>query len=330
MFGSEMLTLFAAFALFHVTNAVIAPTVELNDGNKIPLLALGTGRGTAKESESVDQVRQAVYWAIEAGYRHIDTAAIYFDEEQVGKGIAQAIADKLVTRNELFVTTKLWNDRHRQEQVVPALKESLQKLGLDYVDLYLIHFPVATKSDGSLDNVDYIETWKGMEKAKGLGLTRSIGVSNFNASQIERLIAHSTICPAVNEIEVNPTLTQVALINYLQLKNIIPMGYSPFGFLVSRSKENAPPPRADDPALVKIAQKYGKTTSQVVLRYLFDRSIIPIPKSTNKDRIKQNIDIFDFSLTNEEVATINRFNKNIRVINPVDWKNSPYYPFVEY
>ncbi|XP_022115229.2 aldo-keto reductase AKR2E4 [Pieris rapae] len=316
--------------LFQVACAVIAPVIELNDGNTIPVVALGTGRGTAKESESVDEVRQAVYWAIKAGYRHIDTAAIYFDEEQVGQGIAQAIADKLVSRGDLFITTKLWNDKHREEQVVPAVKDSLKKLGLDYVDLYLIHFPVATKADGSPDNVDFTETWKGMEQAKSLGLTRSIGVSNFNMSQIDRLLSTAKIWPAVNEIEVNPTLTQEHFISYLQSKGIVPMGYSPFGFLVSRKTESAPPPRADDPALVKMAQKYGKKTSQIVLRYLIDRSIIPIPKSTNENRIAQNIDLFDFSLTKDEIATINRFNKNIRVINPVDWKDYPNYPFVDY
>ncbi|XP_038213375.1 aldo-keto reductase AKR2E4-like [Zerene cesonia] len=323
-------TLAAFVLLFHISTAVLAPTVLLNDGHRIPVVALGTGRGTAKESESVDQVRQAVYWAIQAGYRHIDTAAIYFDEEQVGEGIAKAIADKLVTRDELFITTKLWNDKHRTEQVVPALRESLKKLGLDYVDLYLIHFPVSTKEDDTLDDVDYLDTWKGMEQAKQLGLARSIGVSNFNASQINRIVQNSKIWPAVNEIEVNPTLTQEDLISYLQSLRIVPMGYSPFGFLVSRKTENAPPPRADDPALVKMAQKYGKTTSQIALRYLIDRGVIPIPKSTNQQRIAQNIDIFDFSLTKDEVNTINKFNKNVRVINPVDWKASPYYPFGEY
>ncbi|CAG4932203.1 unnamed protein product [Colias eurytheme] len=126
-----------------------------------------------------------------------------------------------------------------------------------------------------------------MEQAKQLGLAKSIGVSNFNASQIDRIVKNSKIWPAVNEIEVNPTLTQIDLISYLQSLRIVPMGYSPFGFLVSRKSDNAPPPRADDPTLVKMAKKYGKTTSQIALRYLIDRGIIPIPKSTNSSVLRR-------------------------------------------
>ncbi|CAH2093614.1 unnamed protein product [Euphydryas editha] len=312
-----------------LTVASNAPCIELNDGNKMPVVALGTGRGTATESAPVDEVRHSVYWAIEAGYRHIDTAAIYFDEPQVGQGIADAIANNLVTREELFITTKLWNDKHRREQVVPALKESLKKLGLDYVDLYLIHFPISVKEDGSPDNVDYLETWQGMEDARELGLTRSIGVSNFNTTQIDRLIANSKVRPAVNQVEVNPTNTQERLVTHCQERGVAVMAYSPFGFLVSRKNPDAPPPRVDDPVLVEMANKYKKTTSQIVLRYLIDRGLAPIPKSTNKKRIAQNIDLFDFSLTPEEVQQINKFNKNVRVIHPKFWKDYPNYPFWE-
>ncbi|CAH0713575.1 unnamed protein product, partial [Brenthis ino] len=309
-----MRTLYIAVLFFGSTLGGKAPCIELNDGNKMPVVALGTGRGTASESAPIDEVRLAVYWAIEAGYRHIDTAAIYFDEPQVGQGIADAIANNLVTREELFVTTKLWNDKHRKEQVVPALQESLEKLGLDYVDLYLIHFPKAEKADGSPDDVDYLETWQGMEEAKELGLARSIGVSNFNASQIDRLVSNCKIWPAVNEVEVNPTLTQEELVGHCQELAIAVMAYSPFGFLVARNVPNAPPPRVDDPILVEMANKYGKTTSQIVLRYLIERGLTPIPKSTNRNRIAQNIDLFDFNLTDDEVYEISKFNKNIRVI----------------
>ncbi|XP_045770624.1 uncharacterized protein LOC123871092 [Maniola jurtina] len=292
--------------------ATQAPCIELNDGNKMPIVALGTGRGTASENAPLNEVRQAVYWAIEAGYRHIDTAAIYFDETEVGQGIQDAINNNLVTRDQLFVTTKLWSDKHRQQQVVPALKESLQKLGLDYVDLYLIHFPIAVKEDGSFDDVDYLETWRGMEEARALGLTRSIGVSNFNASQVDRIITNSRVWPAVNQVEVNPTLTQEALVTHCQELGVAVMAFSPFGFVVSRKRPDAPPPRADDPVLVQMANKYKKSVGQIVLRYLIDRGLVPIPKSVNKKRLAENIDLFDFSLTKEEVQLINRFNKNKR------------------
>nr|ATJ44502.1 aldehyde reductase 7 [Helicoverpa armigera] len=317
---------------FFGINAVLAvvaqaPCIELNDGNKIPVLALGTGRGTAKETETLEDVRNAVLWAIEAGYRHIDTAAVYDDEEQVGQGIADAIAKGIVTREQIFVTTKLWNDKHARDQVVPALRESLKRLGLDYVDLYLIHFPVSTKSDGSPDNIDYLDTWKGMEEARQLGLTRSIGVSNFNLSQIDRLVANCQVRPAVNEFEVNPTLTQEPLVSHCHSLGIAVMSYSPFGFLVSRKRDDAPPPKYDDPTLGAMAAKYGKTPGQIVLRYLIERGLIPIPKSTNKKRLAENINIFDFQLTEDEVATISRFNKNTRVISIDAWKDYPNYPF---
>ncbi|OWR54929.1 aldo-keto reductase 2E [Danaus plexippus plexippus] len=310
-----------------VTTAAKAPCVELNNGVFMPVVALGTGRGTASESAPLDEVRQSVYWAIEAGYRHVDTAAIYGDEQQVGEGVAQAIANGLVTREEMFITTKLWNNRHRRDQVVPALKESLSKLGLDYVDLYLIHFPIAEDDEGSVLNTDYLETWKGMEDAKDLGLARSIGVSNFNASQISRLVSNSRIWPVVNEVEVNPSLTQEPLVKHCQSLGIVVMAYSPFGFLVSRNRPDAPPPRVDDPALVQMARKYNKTTGQIVLRYLIERGLVPIPKSTNQKRLAQNIDLFDFSLTKEEIALISRFNKNVRVIDFADYKGHPYFPF---
>ncbi|XP_069356731.1 uncharacterized protein [Maniola hyperantus] len=273
--------------------ATQAPCIELNDGNKMPIVALGTGRGTASENAPLNEVRQAVYWAIEAGYRHIDTAAIYFDETEVGQGIKDAIDNNLVTREQLFVTTKLWSDKHRQQQVVPALKDSLQKLGLDYVDLYLIHFPVAVKEDFSFDDVDYLETWRGMEEARALGLTRSIGVSNFNASQVDRIITNSRVWPAVNQVEVNPTLTQEALVTHCQELGVAVMAFSPFGFVI-------------------------------------DRGLIPIPKSVNKKRLAENIDLFDFSLTKEEIQLINRFNKNKRVIDFDEWKDYPYFPYGEY
>ncbi|XP_059049672.1 aldo-keto reductase AKR2E4-like [Achroia grisella] len=292
--------------------ATEAPYLDLNDGNKIPTVALGTGRGTAHGS-SVDEVRDAVLWAIEEGYRHIDTAVLYEDEVQVGQGVADAIAKGLVTREQVFITTKLPNDKHAREQVVPTLKESLAKLGVDYVDLFLIHFPLATKSDGSPDDIDYLETWRGMEDAKQLGLVKSIGVSNFNIEQIDRVLAEGKVKPAVNQIEVHPAHTNEELVIHCQNKGITVMAYSPFGFLVPRRYAGAsppPPPQIDNPTLVKIGEKYGKSTGQVVLRYLIDRGLIIVPKSTNKQRIAQNINLFDFKLTQEEVATINKFNKN--------------------
>ncbi|CAH2052456.1 unnamed protein product, partial [Iphiclides podalirius] len=322
-----MAPLVSAFTVLTMVYMVAAgsqvPCAELSDGNLMPIVALGTGRGTAKESESVDEVRKAVFWALEAGYRHIDTAAVYEDEEQVGQGIAEAIDKNIITRDNIFVTTKLWNDNHRREQVVPALRESLKRLKLEYVDLYLIHFPVSTKEDGSPDNVDYLETWQGMEEAKALGLTRSIGVSNFNIEQLQRLLANSRTRPVVNEVEVSPTFTQEPMVSFCQANGIVVMGYSPFGFFVGRESAM----NLDKTTLLKIAEKYGKSFGQVILRYLIQRGVVPIPKSTNQRRIAENIDLFDFSLSEDEVATISQYNRNTRVIHPVEWKDYPFYPF---
>ncbi|XP_014363174.2 uncharacterized protein LOC106714606 [Papilio machaon] len=305
-----MYLVFAVLSLIYIAGASRAPCVELNDGNLMPIVALGTGRGTAKENESVDEVRKSVFWALEAGYRHIDTAAVYDDEEQVGQGIAEAIQKNIVTREDIFVTTKLWNDKHRREQVVPALQESLRRLGLDYVDLYLIHFPVSTKEDGSADSVDYLETWKGMEDAKQLGLVKSIGVSNFNIEQLQRLMANSYTRPVVNEVEVSPTFTQESMVAFCRQNGIVVMGYSPFGFFVGRDSTT----QIDKSALLQIADKYGKSFGQVILRYLIERGVVPIPKSTNQKRIVQNIDLFDFSLTEQEVALISGYNTNKKTL----------------
>ncbi|KAL0867913.1 hypothetical protein ABMA27_008592 [Loxostege sticticalis] len=310
-------------AIFDITSAAVAPTTTLNDGRQIPILALGTYGGNG------DKMRQTINWAVEAGYRHIDTASIYENEAAIGQGIADVIARGLVKREDLFVTTKLWNDRHARDQVVPALKESLARLGLDYVDLYLIHFPISSEADGTDSYIDYLETWKGMEDAKKQGLAKSIGVSNFNSQQIKRIIDNSEIPPAVNQIEVHPAHTRERLVANCHSMGVVVMAYSPFGFLVPRESSAAPPPQANDPTLVRIAQKYGKTTNQIVLRYLIERGAIPAPKSTNKDRLKANIDIFDFQLTPEEVATISKFNVNKSIFDYDTQKNHPYYPFTE-
>ncbi|KAF9812575.1 hypothetical protein SFRURICE_014434 [Spodoptera frugiperda] len=266
----------AFFALFHVISGLAgkAPTKTLNDGNQIPMLALGT-----YGFDDIPRMRQAVNWAIEAGYRHIDTAALYENEEEIGKGISDVIKQGLVKREDLFITTK----------------ESLSKLGLEYVDLYLIHSPEASN---------------GMEEAKKLGLARSIGVSNFNTEQIDRIIKNSLIVPAVNQIEVHPSNSQEEAVKDCFERNIAVMAYSPFGFFVSRGQGGRP--GKDDPKILNIARKYNKSVTQVVLRYLLDRDLIVLPKSTKRHRIEENINVFDFHLTPEEMAVMKSFNTNTR------------------
>ncbi|XP_046972643.1 aldo-keto reductase AKR2E4-like [Vanessa cardui] len=168
----------------------------------------------------------------------------------------------------------------------------------------------------SSNNHDYLDVWKGMEDMKRLKLARSIGVSNFNSSEINRILVNSDTVPSVNQIEINPTYTDLELVAYCQSLNITVLSYAPFGFMVPRPFVNNPTNSTfEEPVLVKLAKKYGKKTNQVVLRYLIDRGTIPIPKSVNKERIKSNIDVFDFSLTSEEIYSINELNENAKVYN---------------
>lgn len=301
-----------------------APRIVLNDGNKIPAMGLGTFLGFDENGLKPVGERESelsATWALNSGYRLIDTAPIYKNEDQIGL----AVRNSGLPRDKVFIVTKL--DIHEQRTVIPALKKSLKRLNMSYVDLFLIHFPIAFKPDSDeYDVVDYLDTWKGMEEAKRLGLTKSIGVCNFNTSQLVRLMANSEIKPAVLQVEINLNLAQNQLLNFARNHNITVMAYKPFGSLFSSSSE-PPPPRTNDPLLVSLVKKYGKTAPQITLRYLIQRGVIPIPKSVNKERIEKNVDVFDFELTSDEMGTLDKFNKDYRTVWPSFWQDHPYYPF---
>ncbi|KAG6451554.1 aldo-keto reductase AKR2E4 [Manduca sexta] len=323
---------FVFFFVFSVRGDNKVPVVKLNDGKEIPGFGFGTWLGFGKrawtDNPSDDAVQKSVEWAIDAGYRHIDTAYIYFIEDQVGRAIENKIKQGVVKREDLFVTSKLWNTFHAKEAVVPAIKDSLKKLKLDYLDLYLIHWPVAQHANESLADIDYLETWQGMIEALNQGLTRSIGLSNFNEKQIERVISNSNVKPAALQVEINLNLQQPSLLSYCKNQQIAVVGYTPFGALFPhRAPADAPPPRVDDAALVEIAHKHKKTVPQIVLRYIMDLGVIPIPKSLTKSRIEENFQVFDFSLTDQERATLRTFDKSYRIIPVKNWIESPYYPF---
>ncbi|KAJ8704720.1 hypothetical protein PYW07_011908 [Mythimna separata] len=315
-----------------VTRPGVAPLIELNDGKTIPSLGLGTWLGFTKSGDRVpvndDSVQKAVELAIDAGYRHIDTAAVYSTEEQVGAAIKKKIEEGAVARGDLFVTSKLWNNNHAKSAVVPALKESLARLGLEYLDLYLIHWPIAQTEHSAYADIDYVETWQGMMDAQAAGLAKSIGVSNFNVTQLDRLISMSKVKPAALQIEVNLNLQQTELLNFCKAQNIAVIGYTPFGSLFhGKAAADAPPPRSDDQALLKIADRHHKTVAQINLRYLIELGVIPIPKSVTKKRIEANIEVFDFQLNQQERDVLKSFDKNYRTIAVTQWKDSPYYPF---
>jgi len=262
----------------------LTSTVTLNNQVKMPQL----GFGVFKSAEG-KETYQAVRWALEAGYRHIDTAMIYGNEESVGK----AIHDSSIPRAEIFLTTKLWNDDMRKDRQEKAFQESLDRLQVDYVDLYLIHWPVAEK---------FHETWKIMEKIYRTGKARAIGVSNFQQHHLETILADAVIVPAVNQVELNPQLSQVPLFDFCTGKGILMEAWSPLGGgeLVS------------DPRLAEIGAKYQKSAVQVILRWDLQRGIITIPKSVHKDRIINNTKIFDFELSAQDMAAINSLNQDKR------------------
>nr|CAD7196732.1 unnamed protein product [Timema douglasi] len=267
-------------------------------------------------------VKKAVEDAIDAGYRHIDGAHVYGNEKEVGAGIRNKIAEGIVKREDLFITSKLWNTKHKQDAVVPACKNTLADLGLDYLDLYLIHWPFAFSDndglfptkDGKADviDVDVTETWKGMEECVKLGLAKSIGISNFNSEQIKKVVTSATIKPVTNQVECHPYLNQKQLRELCKQHNIIITAYSPLGN--PGSKFNAPgtPNILQDAKLKELAKKHGKSVAQIILRYLIDIGTVPIPKSVTKTRIEENINVFDFKLSPEELAYVDSIDRKLR------------------
>ncbi|XP_026740464.1 aldo-keto reductase AKR2E4-like [Trichoplusia ni] len=300
------------------------PSVKLSSGREMPIVGLGTYARKADPG----QFRQAVEWGIEAGYRHIDTASFYGNEVELGEGINNKIKEGLVTRDQLFVTTKVWNDCHSPTAVVASLKESLARFKLDYVDLYLVHWPVSVNEKGEDAAIDYLETWKGMEQTVSLGLAKSIGVSNFNEEQLDRLIKNATIKPVINQFEVNPTLTQHKLVDHCKKVSVLPVAYTPLG-LISEARPEfvGKDVIKTDEKFGEVAKKYGKTRAQIALRYLIQRGIPAIPKSFTKSRIEENLNIFDFELTDAEMALVDSFNLDHRCVPANALKHLTYFPF---
>lgn len=265
------------------------PSITLNNGVSMPQFGLGVWQ--AKDGKEVED---AVATALECGYRLIDTAAVYGNEQGVGR----AIAASAVPREELFVTTKVWNADQGYDNTLAAFDKSLERLGLDYIDLYLIHWPVPAHDK-------YVETWRALEKLYVDGKVKAIGVSNFTPAYLERLMDESTVIPAVNQVELHPHLSQQELLNYCRKYGIAVESYSPLG--------GAGGTLLDEPVLSQIADKYGKSAAQVVLRWHIQHGLIVIPKSVTPERIKQNIDIFDFELSDGDMLSINALNIDRRV-----------------
>ena len=307
--------------------------ITFKNQDKMPMLGLGTWKSGPGE------VYQAVLWALEAGYRHIDCAAIYQNEKEVGDALKEAFDKGIVKREEVWVTSKLWNNAHEIDKVEEGLQKTLADLQLTYLDLYLIHWPISLKSgvtfpkDGN-DFLDYktvplTDTWKGMEALKEKGLTKHIGVSNFNKAKLSEIIGACQVVPEMNQIEIHPYLPQEVLVSFCKEKGINLTAYSPLGS-ADRPKARQ---KEDDPILMEhkvfkdIAKKHEASVAQVLIAWSLHRGIAVIPKSANKDRIKANLASKDIELDKDDLKAIGEITSRHRYIDGTFFTEVPGSPF---
>jgi len=268
-----------------MANLNIQSTVKLNNDVRMPILGLGV-----YQSPPGRVTRNAVNFALRIGYRHVDTARIYGNEADVG----EAVRESGVPREDLFVTTKLWNSDQGYDSTLRAFEGSLKRLGLDYLDLYLVHFPVPDVRK---------ESWRAMEALLKKGRCRAIGVSNFTIRHLEELIEESHVIPFVNQIEFHPFLYQKELLKYCQRKGIQVEAYSP----LARGE------RLKHPRIISLATKYSKTPAQLMIRWGIQRGLVVIPKSTREERIRENSQVFDFDISDDDMRSLDSLNEDLRL-----------------
>ncbi|HET9721938.1 MAG TPA: aldo/keto reductase [Candidatus Saccharimonadales bacterium] len=260
------------------------PNLKMNNGQEIP--QVGLGLWLVKDEK---ECKDAVKWGLQAGYTHFDSAQIYRNEQFLGAALKEAGA----SREELFITTKIWNDNMWHNDLMPSFNESLEKLQTSYVDLLLLHFPVTELRRPA---------WRRMEEIYQSGKAKSIGVSNYTVKHLEELVRECRVKPAVNQVELHVFLQQPELVDYCKKHEIVVEAYSPL----------AHGHRIDDPVLTKIAKKHGKTNAQIMLRWCIDYGVVTLPKSVHKDRIEENIDIFNFKLDEQDMKQISDLEDDFR------------------
>lgn len=312
-------------------------------GREVPSVGLGLWK---IEPEDTAEVVQA---AIDCGYRHFDSACDYGNEVQTGRGLSKAVSDGIVSRQDLWITSKLWNTYHRREHVRPAVEKSLRDLQLDYLDLYLIHFPIASKyvaieeryppgwfwdPDATeprveADRVPIIETWRAMEDLVREGLVHEIGVCNFGCSLLRDLMNQAEIQPAMLQVEMHPYLTQQKLTRFCRQSGIAVTAFSPLGAqsYFQLNMAEASESLIEHPSIRAIAAARGRSPAQILLRWGVQRGTAVVPKTSNVERLRENIAIFDFELADDEMASIDVLNRNRRFNDPGDFCESAFNTF---
>jgi D-xylose reductase len=321
----------------------MTPTLKLASGDQLPVVGLGTWK---IERPAVSSLVQS---AIQVGYRHLDCACDYGNEAEVGQGIRASLAAGACRREDLWITSKLWNTYHAPDHVRPAAERSLHDLGVDYLDLYLVHFPIALEyvafdvryppgwladpekpaAGMKTAKVPLAETWRAMEALVDDGLVRNIGVCNFNCALLRDLLSYARIRPAVLQIELHPYLTQEKLLRFCRQEQIAVTGFSPFGALsyLSLGMAGEEDSVLKQPPVEESAQRHGKTPAQIVLRWGVERGTAIVPKTSNVERLKENLALFDFELSKAEMQAISALDRGRRFNDPGQFCEAAFHTF---
>uniref|UniRef100_A0A1A9VG58 NADP-dependent oxidoreductase domain-containing protein n=1 Tax=Glossina austeni TaxID=7395 RepID=A0A1A9VG58_GLOAU len=351
-FGEAHLHTFLVFRSVR-SSCTNIPKIIMNNGNEMPILGLGTW-GATKDDAIIENVEvdeetdigrtkpnemdAVVATAIDVGFRHIDTAPLHKNEKEIGIALNKQIQEKKVKRDELFIVSKLWNTFHGPDDVLCGCKKTLENLGLDYLDMYLMHTPMGfkpgddlfpiEKGSVSFSDADYVCTWQAMEDLVEQGLCKNIGISNFNLKQIARLLKHATIIPQTHQIEAHPFLMQTELISFCKYNDICITAYAPLGSparpWARKDTENV---LLKNSTVLDIARRHEKTPAQILLRYQVQLGHAAIPKSGTCENMQNNINIFEFELRSEDMQNLDSLNYGMRLFKFSGTRNHQYYPF---